>query len=99
MTGGTYAIIANERYGLYVGIIDEHDVVTRVVKAREVRHVARWYSRTGGITSLAVHGLCGPNAAQSRIGAPAISATLTGIVNVIECSDTARLTFENSVQS
>jgi len=94
-----YAIIANERYGLYVGIVDEYNVTTRVVRAREVRHVARWYGRTGGITSLAVYGLCGPEAAQSRIGAPVVSATLTGIVNVFECTKIARSTFENSVQS
>lgn len=80
-----YAIIANQNYGLYVGIVDAFDTKEKTVKAREVRHVARWYGKTGGITSLAVHGLCGPEAGNSRIGAPVATATLTGIVNVFEC--------------
>ena len=93
-----YAVIANEKYGLYVGIVDEHDTVTRAVKAREVRHVVRYYSKAGGITALAVHGLCGPSASQSVIGAPAPSATLTGIVNVVACTPEARATFEAAQQ-
>lgn len=94
-----YAIIANKSYGLYVGLVDKHDAVNGIVEAREVRHVAYWYGRTGGITSLAVHGLCGPKAAESRIGAPAVRATLTGVVNVIECTAEARATFEAAKQS
>lgn len=94
-----YAIIANEKFGLYVGIVDSFDVRTHTVEAREVRHVARWYGKTGGITSLAVYGLCGPNAQDSRIGAPAARATLTGIVNVIDCTPEARATFEAAKQS
>ena len=56
------------------------------MKAREVRHVARWYGKTGGITSLAAHGLCGPDAGNSRIGArasprrsPALSISLSAV--------------------
>ena len=94
-----YAIIANEKYGLYVGIVDSFDTKARVVEAREVRHVARWYGKTGGITSLAVYGLCGPQAGDSRIGAPATRMTLTGIVNVIDCTPEARATFESAEQS
>lgn len=93
-----YAIIANQSYGLYVGIVDSFDTKEKTVKAREVRHVARWYGRTGGITSLAVHGLCGPEAGNSRIGAPVATATLTGIVNVFECTPEARATFEAATQ-
>ena len=94
-----FAIIANKSYGLYVGLIDSHDPVNGIVKAREVRHVAQWYGKTGGVTSLAAHGLCGPRASESRIGAPAPSATLTGVVNVIECTAEARATFEAAKQS
>ena len=98
-----YAIIANKSYGLYVGIVDKFDAGTGsgdgVVEAREVRHVAQWFGKTGGITSLAVHGLCGPRATESRIGAPAPRATLTGIVNVIDCTPEARATFEAAKQS
>jgi hypothetical protein len=95
---GQYAIIANQSYGLYVGIVDAFDTKEKTVKARGVRHVARWYGKTGGITSLAVHGLCGPDADKSKIGAPVATATLTGIVNVFECTAEARATFEAAKQ-
>lgn len=94
-----FAIIANERYGLYAGIVVSHDTKTKVVKAKDVRHVAYWYGKTGGITSLAVHGLCGPKADRSRIGAPAKTATLTGVVNVFECTAEARASIEGAKQS
>ena len=97
-----YKIIANKSYGLYVGLVDEEIPQpdgSMIVKAREVRHVARWYGKTGGITSLAVHGLCGPNAGDARIGAPSVAATLSGIVNTFECSAEARATFEAAKQS
>ncbi len=67
--------------------------------ATEVRHIPRWYGKTGGITSLAVHGLCGPEADKSRIGAPAARATLSGIVNVFECTAEARASIEAAKQS
>lgn len=94
-----YAIIANDRYGLYVGVVLEHDTKERVVYAKNVRHVARWYGKTGGITSLAVYGLCGESASESRIGGAASSATLTGVVNVIDCTPEARATFEAALQT
>jgi len=103
MAEAKYCIIANKSYGLYVGLVDEvtsdANGETKTVRAREVRHVARWYGRTGGITSLAVYGICGPSAGDSRIGAPCVSATLSGIVNIFECSEEARASFENSRQS
>ncbi len=91
-----YAIIANKSYGLYAGIVESFDTKTGVAIVRECRHVARWYGKTGGITSLAAFGLCGPNASQSRIGAP-VSATLTGIVNVFDCSPVSRASIEATV--
>lgn len=98
-----YCVITNKSYGIYVGLVDEvtPDVngETKTVKAREVRHVPAWYGRTGGITSLAAFGLCGPDAGKSRVGAPSASATLSGIVNVFECSAEARATFEAAKQS
>ena len=94
-----YAVIANQSYGLYVGVVDSFDTEKKVVEAREVRHVARWYGKTGGITSLAVHGLCGPQVGDSRIGAPVARATLAGVVNVFEATPEARATFEAAKQS
>lgn len=88
-----YAIIANGSYGLYVGIVVSHDVKTATCIVKECRHVRYWYGKTGGITSLAAYGLCGPRASESRIGAPC-DATLTNVVNVFDCTEEARATFE-----
>ena len=93
-----YAILANKSYGLYAGIVESFDPVSGVAVVRDCRHVAHWRGRTGGITSLAAYGLCGPDAAKSRIGAP-VSATLTGIINVFDCSAVARASLEAAAQS
>jgi hypothetical protein len=93
-----YVVIGNERYGLYCGELVSHDLATRSAVVRGCRHIAQWYGRTGGITSLAAHGLCGTRANDSRIGAPC-NATLTGVVNIFECSPEARATLEEAVQS
>lgn len=63
-----YSIIANKSYGLYCGTVESFDAVTGVAVVSDCRHVARWYGKTGGITSLAAYGLCGPEADKSRIG-------------------------------
>lgn len=98
-----YCIIANKSYGLYAGLVESISAPgedgTRIVAAREVRHIARWYGRTGGITSLATYGLCGPQAGDSRIGAPVASASLGGVVNIFECSSEARASIEAAKQS
>jgi hypothetical protein len=91
-----FAILANDRYGLYYGEALAYDPVTRVAEVAGCRHICRWYGKTGGITSLAAYGLCGPRAGESRIGAPT-RATLTGIVNVFECSQEAQETFNACV--
>ena len=96
-----YAILANSSYGLYAGIVGKITPTADgklTVEVRDCRHVARWYGKTGGITSLAAHGLCGKQAQESRIGAPT-TATLTSIVNIFDCSDEARQTIESAVQS
>ena len=93
MKKGTKCILANSKYGLYYGEVISYDPVTGVAEVRNCSHVARWYGKTGGITSLAAHGLCGPNKSDSRIGAPC-NATLTSIVNVFVCSDEAIVAIE-----
>ena len=99
----TYAIIANKSYGLYAGIVVSTSPLpdgTLRVGVRECRHVCQWYGRSGGITSLAAHGLCGPRAGESRVGAPAPGVTdLTGIVNIFPASQEARSTIEDAKQS
>lgn len=93
-----YAIIANSSYGLFAGLVESFDPATQVAIVKECRHVRYWYGKTGGITSLAAHGLCGPRAAESRIGAPC-AATLTHVINIFECSPEARATIEAAKQS
>lgn len=94
-----FAIIANKSYGLYAGVVEsisgDADGLMRV-EVSQCRHVAHWRGKTGGITSLAAHGLCGPNAGESRIGAP-VRATLGGVVNIFDCSPEARASIEASV--
>ncbi len=92
-----YAIIANKSYGLYAGVVDSFDVKTGVAQVSECRHIAQWYGRVGGITSLAAFGLCGEKASSSRIGA-AVNATLTGVVNVFDCSAESRASIEAAGQ-
>lgn len=95
-----YAILANQSYGLYAGLVVSFSPLTHVAVVRECRHIARWYGKTGGITSLAAHGLCGLSAGDSRIGAPTSEpATLTGIINVFPCSTEARASIEAAEQS
>ena len=91
----TMHIIANKSYGLYYGRIMKFDPVTGVCVVEGCRHVCQWFGRTGGITSLAAHGLCGPRADESRIGAAVAGrSTLTGVVNTFPCSAEARATFD-----
>jgi len=87
-----YVIVGNQSYGLYYGETDATDreiVETKSVRLENCRHICHWRGKTGGITSLAAHGPCGPQAKQSRIGAPSPSTLLMGIVNVLDCSEEA----------
>ena len=89
-------ILANKKYGLFYGEVESFDPVTRVARVLNCRHVCRWFGKGGGITSLAAYGLCGSRANESRIGAAAGDCTLTGIVNVFECSAKAIKTIEDA---
>lgn len=91
------AILANKSYGLYYGEVLSYDAKEGVAEVANCRHVCLWFGKTGGITSLAVHGLCGLNAKDSRIGAPAPRATLSGIVNVFDVTAEAAATFDAAV--
>ena len=91
------AILANQSYGLYFGEVLSFDKKNKVATVANCRHVCHWQGRTGGITSLAAYGLCGPKAAKSRIGAPCSRATLSGIVNIFDCTPEAAATIEAAV--
>lgn len=85
-------LVANEGYGLYIGETDAPDeeiLREKAVRLRNCRHVARWFGRTGGITSLAQHGPCGRRVSESLIGAPCPSALLTKVMNVFDLSPEA----------
>lgn len=91
-----FVIVGNKSYGLYYGETDATDasvVETESIRLTNCRHIAQWYGKTGGITSLAAHGPCGPNVSKCRIGAPAPSNLLLGVVNVIDCTSEAIANF------
>lgn len=98
-----YVIVGNKSYGLFYGqtaLTDSEILETRdqeglySIRLYNIRHIARWFGKTGGITSLAMFGPCGPKGKESLIGAPAPSALVAGIVNVIDCSDQAVKAFQ-----
>jgi hypothetical protein len=91
-----FVIVGNSNYGLYYGETDATDAEITAkgsVRLENCRHIFHWEGKTGGITSLAASGPCGPRATQSRIGAPAPSALLTSVVNVFDCTSEAVANF------
>ena len=95
-------LVANKSYGLYIcetAMTDDQIAGTvgtdgtMMVHGLNVRHVARWYGKTGGITSLAAHGPCGPSGSKSLVGAPSASALLSGVVNIFAISADAAAAF------
>lgn len=87
-------ILGNKSYGLYYGEIESYDPITEVAVINNCRHICRWHGKTGGITSLAAHGICGPDAEKSKIGAPTPQSIMTGIVAAHECTPIAAQTIE-----
>lgn len=91
-------ILCNDMYGIYYGDVIKYNPVTQVATVAKCRHVAAWFGKTGGITSLATHGLCGDKASESLIGSPTERpATLTKIVNIFPVSKEAKQTFDKSI--
>ena len=92
-----HVLLANKSYGLYIGeIVDNGELAadgTRSIQVTNCRHVAHWRGKTGGITSLAAFGPCGPQAALSRVGAPTPSSVLGGIVNIFDLTPVAVAAF------
>lgn len=89
-------IIGNQSYGLYLADVEASDadiIASKSVRGYNVRHICHWQGKTGGITSLAAFGPCGPKVGESRIGAPAETALLMGVVNVLDCSQEAIANF------
>lgn len=92
-----HVLVGNASYGLYIGLTSDTDAQigqSGCVTLRDARHVARWYGKTGGITSLAAHGPCGPKAQESRVGAPAPEMLARQVVNVFTLSSEAIAAFD-----
>ena len=88
-------LVGNSSYGLYIGLTDATDeqiLSSKSVRLTQCRHVCRWYGKTGGITSLAAHGPCGPRSQESRVGAEC-SGLVTGVVNVFDLTPEAIAAF------
>jgi hypothetical protein len=90
-----WAVIGNGNWGLYYGRTDGHNTEGKRWRSGDTllildcRHVCRWYGKKGGITSLAVFGICGPNAANSRIAAPAPESEIGDVRAVHYCTAVA----------
>ncbi len=92
-------IYGNASAGLYYGRRISYDPITQVAVIGDCRHICRWDGKTGGITSLAAHGICGPQASQSLVGAPCPQSTQTAVVSELECTPEAAESIEAVVQT
>jgi hypothetical protein len=91
-----FVVVGTQSWGLYYGetdATDEQIAESESIRLDNCRHIFRWRGWTGGITSLAAHGPCGPRIREARIGAPAPSALITGVRNVYDCSAEAVANF------
>jgi len=94
--GARHVIVGTTSYGLYFGTTEATDkeiLEQKAVRLNDCRHIRYWYGKTGGITSLAAAGPCGPRAKQSRIGAPSPSALISSVGNVFDCTPEAVAAF------
>ena len=93
---GRWVIVGNGSWGLWYGRTMQSDAEiakTASVTLLDARNIHCWYGRKGGITSLAAHGLCGPDRDNSRIGAPIASSLVLEVKAVHGCSPEAVATF------
>ena len=89
-------IVGNGPWGLWFGRVcasDEEVIATRAVRLFEARNIRYWYGRSGGITSLAAFGPCGPRVEQTRIGAPIPSTLLLDVKAIHDCAELAVAAF------
>lgn len=95
-TKGRWVIVGNGPRGLWFGRAtapDREIIEQKAVRLYDARNIRYWYGRRGGITSLAAYGICGPRAAESRIGAPIASTLLLDVKAVHDCLPEAVATF------
>jgi hypothetical protein len=91
-----WVIVGNGPYGLWFGKVKDTDskiISDRAVRLYSARNIRYWYGKTGGITSLAASGPCGPRAQESRIGAEIASTLLLDVKAVHDCAPEAVAAF------
>jgi hypothetical protein len=91
-TKKNWVIVGNGDWGLYFGHIkctDAQVLQSKAVRLYECRHVAEWYGKTGGITSLAAFGPCGVTMGSSLIGSPCPSSLICDVRAIHSCTDEA----------
>ena len=103
-TGLVPVIVGNgtNGYGLWFGYITVEDAANpglQSVKLHRARNIRCWHGRTGGITSLAAHGLCGPKAKESRVGDEIEWTNIVEVKAIHKCSPEAEGTFAAVVNS
>jgi hypothetical protein len=93
---GRWVIVGNGPWGLWFGRVTASDaavVRARSVRLYDARNIRYWYGKTGGITSLAAFGPCGPRGNESRMGAPISSTLLLDVKAIHDCSSEAVAAF------
>ena len=91
-----YVIVGTNEGGLFCGYTTQTDVEileSRIATLRAGRHIRHWHGKTGGITSLAAFGPCGPQAGESRIGAPC-AMSKANVVAIYSCPPEAIAAFD-----
>jgi hypothetical protein len=93
---GRWCIIGNGPWGLWFGRVKASDaevIKTKAVRVFDARNIRYWYGKSGGITSLAAFGPCGPKQQDSRIGATIASTLILDVKAIHECSPEAVANF------
>jgi hypothetical protein len=84
-----WVIVGKGTWGLWFGWISDKDAADPSISSLrlyEARNIRYWYGRTGGITSLAAFGPCGPRFRDNRIGSAIPWSNLNEVKAVHSCT-------------
>ncbi len=90
-----FYIITDNTYGVYFGRIESAKLGANglfTVQAKDARHMARFITQPGEISSVAAVGLCDSTAGKasdSYIGRKVANVTICNVANIWECTDVA----------
>ena len=93
---GRWAVVGSGPYGLWYGrvrALDKEVLASGGVRLYDARSIRYWYGRSGGITSLAAFGPCGPRMHETRMGAPIASTLVLDVKAIHDCSPEAVAAF------